>query len=76
MVILNRNLLRQGADFDEVCVTIIHELLHLVLGVGVDVAADSREEAFHDIVSYTMLGLGIPSNHWMFQKYPDLPVEN
>ena len=72
IVFLNRKLLRTGIDFDELCVTVLHELLHMVGSHSADNNPSSTDEAKYDMLCYALLGLDIPGSHWGFTKYPDL----
>jgi hypothetical protein len=56
---------------DEFRVTVLHELLHLI-SPAEDTAADSEDEANHDLLCYELLGVPIPPNHWAFTKYPSI----
>jgi hypothetical protein len=70
IVILNSKTFAGSAD--DFTVTILHELLHLVLGVYGDESPDSLEEARHDLACYGFLGVPVPLDHWAFTKYPQL----
>lgn len=72
IVFLNRKLLRSGVDFDELSVTILHELWHQIGPDDEDKDPNSMDEARHDMMCYALLGLDIPGSHWAFSKYPDL----
>ena len=55
----------------EFCVTVLHELLHIVIGM-VTVDHESWYEAVHDLATYALLGLPVPSDHWAFHKFPQI----
>ena len=46
----------------EFAVTVLHEILHWVMTM--DQAADSKDEALHDLLCYQLLGFEIPADHW------------
>ena len=70
VVILDSKTITGSAD--EFKVTVLHELLHLVMGVYGDGNPASLEEARHDLVCYGLLGVPVPIGHWAFTKYPQL----
>ncbi len=72
VVFLNRKLLRAGIDFDKLCVTVVHQLLHMIGSHSEDDNPTSMDEAKHEMMCYALLGMDIPGSHWGFTKYPEL----
>jgi hypothetical protein len=75
-IILNE-LSRFWNSREELAVTLLHELLHMLETLGclqlhTEFDSESREEAVHDLLCYALLDFGIPEDHWAFRKYPDL----
>ncbi len=64
VIIINKELFdRRLYDENEFAVTVLHELLHWCFD-DANKAADSRDEAIHDLRCYELLGLAIPADHW------------
>jgi hypothetical protein len=57
---------------EELTVTVLHEILHILNPEDPDRNPISKQEAIQDIMCYVMLGVGIPANHWALAKYPEL----
>jgi hypothetical protein len=51
----------------ELIITIVHELLHFVFKED-DKSAKSESEARHDLQCYIALNLGVPVNHWGWDR--------
>ena len=77
IIILNKGLFdRPRVTFEEFCVTVLHELLHIFDEADApDKVSDSEYEAKHDLATYGLLGVGVPMTHWAFAKYPSILQE-
>jgi hypothetical protein len=76
IVILNKRLFSSSVvPFDDFCVTICHELIHVIEEQDPSFDPMSEREARHDFLTYSLLGLEIRSDHWGSKKYPHILEE-
>lgn len=88
-VIFNERAFSKPASFfthqHEFAITLLHELYHLLIAMGIwensgppseaDRYAHSKYEARHDLLCYYFLAVDIPGDHWALTEYPELLSE-